>query len=110
LGGVFTRFKDPDGNSFSLVSFDEVTHASKRNAAPRREAGIRTPRRAGIEIAKQVQAKLFPNRSRHSKPSNMRLCIQARKVGAIITTSWISAASVSVSSSATSPEKHRALS
>ena len=23
-GGVFTRFKDPDGNSFSLVSFDEV--------------------------------------------------------------------------------------
>src|SRR5690242_6337970 len=26
-GGVFTNFKDLDGNSFSLVSFDEVTHA-----------------------------------------------------------------------------------
>src|SRR5215469_12678134 len=26
-GGVFTHFKDLDGNSFSLVSFDEVTHA-----------------------------------------------------------------------------------
>src|SRR6266481_7079664 len=26
-GGVFTRFRDLDGNSFSLVSFDEVTHA-----------------------------------------------------------------------------------
>ena len=24
-GGVFARFKDPDGNIFSLVSFDEVT-------------------------------------------------------------------------------------
>src|SRR5260370_22283770 len=26
-GGVFTRFRDLDGNSFLLVSFDEVTHA-----------------------------------------------------------------------------------
>src|SRR5215469_11683034 len=26
-GGVFTSFKDLDGNSFSLVSFDEVTRA-----------------------------------------------------------------------------------
>src|SRR5713101_10197520 len=26
-GGVFARFRDVDGNSFSLVSFDELTHA-----------------------------------------------------------------------------------
>src|SRR5712675_737056 len=26
-GGVFVRFRDIDGNIFSLVSFDEVTHA-----------------------------------------------------------------------------------
>src|ERR1700730_13997460 len=26
-GGVYTRFRDLDGNSFSLVSFDEVTQA-----------------------------------------------------------------------------------
>src|SRR6266481_7038982 len=26
-GGVFARFRDIDGNTFSLVSFDEVTHA-----------------------------------------------------------------------------------
>jgi catechol 2,3-dioxygenase-like lactoylglutathione lyase family enzyme len=34
-GGVFTRFRDFDGNSFSLVSFDEVTHAveAQRSAA-----------------------------------------------------------------------------
>src|SRR5215469_7301155 len=33
-GGVFSRFKDPDGNVFSLVSFDEVTQAVE---AQRRE-------------------------------------------------------------------------
>src|SRR6202158_2123172 len=32
-GGVFARFRDIDGNSFSLVSFDELTHAME---APRR--------------------------------------------------------------------------
>src|ERR1700742_3277770 len=26
-GGVYTRFRDVDGNSFSLVSFDEISHA-----------------------------------------------------------------------------------
>src|SRR5437870_10679209 len=26
-GAIFTRFRDPDDNTFSLVSFDEVTHA-----------------------------------------------------------------------------------
>src|SRR5271169_4220043 len=26
-GGVFTHFKDPDGHSFALVSFDEESHA-----------------------------------------------------------------------------------
>src|SRR5208283_194019 len=34
-GGVFTRFKDPDDNSFTLVSFDEVNQAieAQRGAA-----------------------------------------------------------------------------
>jgi len=35
-GGVFTRFQDPDGNSFALVGFDEVSRKWKRNAARRR--------------------------------------------------------------------------
>src|SRR5258705_2863722 len=60
-GGVFTRFKDLDGNSFSLVSFDEVTHAVE---AQRRVLAERldTERHAAeeIEIAKQVQARLVP--------------------------------------------------
>src|SRR5262249_23286404 len=40
-GGVFTRFEDIDGNSFALVSFDEVTRAAeaqRRAAAERLEA------------------------------------------------------------------------
>jgi serine phosphatase RsbU (regulator of sigma subunit)/catechol 2,3-dioxygenase-like lactoylglutathione lyase family enzyme len=60
-GGVFARFRDVDGNTFSLVSFDEVTHAvetERRVAADKLEA----ERRAAHEltIARQVQARLFP--------------------------------------------------
>src|SRR5437899_1596059 len=60
-GGVFTRFKDPDGNSFSLVSFDEVTkavEAQRRALAGRLESERRAAQE--LEIAKQVQARLFP--------------------------------------------------
>jgi len=60
-GGVFTSFKDLDGNSFSLVSFDEVTHAieaQRRAIAEKAEAERRIAQE--LEIAKQVQAGLFP--------------------------------------------------
>ena len=82
-GGVFTRFKDLDGNSFSLVSFDEVTHAVE---AQRRALADRldTERRAAqeIEIAKQVQARLFPQSQPPLKTLEYAgLCMQARKVG-----------------------------
>jgi serine phosphatase RsbU (regulator of sigma subunit)/catechol 2,3-dioxygenase-like lactoylglutathione lyase family enzyme len=82
-GGVFTRFRDLDGNSFSLVSFDEVTHAveaQRRALAERQESERRAAQE--IEIAKQVQARLFPQ---SQPPLNTLeyagLCIQARKVG-----------------------------
>jgi serine phosphatase RsbU (regulator of sigma subunit) len=82
-GGVFTRFKDLDGNSFSLVSFDEVTHAveAQRRALSER---LESERRAAqeIEIAKQVQARLFPQSQPPLKTLDYAgLCIQARKVG-----------------------------
>jgi len=82
-GGVFTRFKDPDGNSFSLVSFDEVTHAveAQRRALAER---LEFERRAAqeLEIAKQVQARLFPQTSPPLKTLEYAgVCIQARKVG-----------------------------
>jgi phosphoserine phosphatase RsbU/P len=82
-GGVFTRFKDLDGNSFSLLS-DELTHvaveAQRRAAAEKLHAERRAAHE--LEIAKEVQARLFPQ----SQPSMKTLeyagsCQQARAVG-----------------------------
>src|SRR6266851_1032561 len=60
-GGVFTRFEDIDRNSFALVSFDEMSQAveAQRRAAAEK---LESERRAAheLEIAKQVQARLFP--------------------------------------------------
>ena len=60
-GSVSTRFRDIDGNTFSLVSFDEVTHAleAQRRAAAQK---LQAERRAAqeLEIANEVQCRLFP--------------------------------------------------
>jgi serine phosphatase RsbU (regulator of sigma subunit)/catechol 2,3-dioxygenase-like lactoylglutathione lyase family enzyme len=82
-GGVFTRFRDVDGNSFSLLSFDEVTQAveaQRRELAEKVEAERRAARE--LEIAKAVQARLFPQK-RPSVPAldYAGVCIQARQVG-----------------------------
>jgi serine phosphatase RsbU (regulator of sigma subunit) len=82
-GGVFTKFRDLDGNTFSLVSFDEVTHAlelQRRAQSEKLEAERRVARE--LEIAKDVQARLFPQ----TLPSVQTIdyagmCVQARKVG-----------------------------
>src|SRR4029077_15921177 len=53
-GGVFTRFKDVDGNSFALVGFDEVSReveAQRRAVADKLEAERRAAQE--LEIAKQ---------------------------------------------------------
>ena len=82
-GGVFARFRDIDGNSFSLVSFDEVTHAvemQRRALAEKREAERRAEQE--LEIAKQVQARLFPqNLPKLRTLDYAGVCIQARQVG-----------------------------
>ena len=82
-GGVFTRFKDLDGNSFSLVSFDEVTHAieaQRRAVAEKAEAERRVAQE--LEIAKQVQARLFPQHLPSLKTLDYAgSCVQARQVG-----------------------------
>jgi serine phosphatase RsbU (regulator of sigma subunit)/catechol 2,3-dioxygenase-like lactoylglutathione lyase family enzyme len=60
-GGVSTRFRDPDGNTYSLVSFDEITHAleaQRRAAAAKLEAERRVAQE--LEIAAEVQCRLFP--------------------------------------------------
>jgi serine phosphatase RsbU (regulator of sigma subunit)/catechol 2,3-dioxygenase-like lactoylglutathione lyase family enzyme len=82
-GGVFARFRDIDGNSFSLVSFDEVTRAvemQRRALAEKLEAERRAAQE--LEIAKQVQARLFPqNLPRLQTLDYAGVCIQARQVG-----------------------------
>ncbi len=82
-GGVFTRFRDPDGNSFSLVSFDELSReieAQRRAAAAKREAERRAAQE--LEIAKQVQARLFPQTLPPLRTLDYAgMCIQARQVG-----------------------------
>jgi phosphoserine phosphatase RsbU/P len=82
-GGVFTRFEDIDRNSFSLVSFDEVSQAldeQRRAAAEKLESERRASRE--LEIAKQVQARLFPqNLPALSTLDYAGSCIQAREVG-----------------------------
>ena len=82
-GGVFARFRDPDGNSFSLVSFDEVTNAveSQRRAIAEK---LESERRAAqeLEIAKQVQSRLFPRAMpRLETLEYAGICHQARQVG-----------------------------
>jgi len=60
-GGVSARFRDIDGNTFALVSFDEVTHAleaQRRATAARLEAERRAAQE--LEIASEVQCRMFP--------------------------------------------------
>jgi serine phosphatase RsbU (regulator of sigma subunit) len=82
-GGVFTRFEDPDGNSFALVGFDEVSHQleeQRKAAAEKLEAERRVAQE--IEIARQVQARLFPQTlPRLSTLVYAGVCQQARQVG-----------------------------
>jgi len=82
-GGVFTRFEDLDHNSFALVSLDEISRAieQRRRAL---SAKLEAERRAAheLEIAKQVQARLFPQALPQVQTLEYAgICIQAREVG-----------------------------
>ncbi len=82
-GGMFTRFEDPDGNSFSLIDFDEETRrieAQRRAMAEKLEAERRAAQE--MEIATQVQARLFPQKAPPIATLDYAgICIQARQVG-----------------------------
>jgi serine phosphatase RsbU (regulator of sigma subunit)/predicted enzyme related to lactoylglutathione lyase len=82
-GGAFTRFEDIDRNSFALVSFDEMTQAveaQRRATADRLESERRAAHE--LEIAKQVQARLFPQTFPPLRTLDYGgVCIQARLVG-----------------------------
>jgi serine phosphatase RsbU (regulator of sigma subunit)/catechol 2,3-dioxygenase-like lactoylglutathione lyase family enzyme len=82
-GGVFARFKDPDGNIYTLVSFDEVTRsieAERQAIAERQEAERRAAQE--LEIAKQVQERLFPQNIPSLRTLEFEgFCLPARHVG-----------------------------
>jgi serine phosphatase RsbU (regulator of sigma subunit)/predicted enzyme related to lactoylglutathione lyase len=82
-GGTYTRFEDPDGNAFGLEGFDEVRRSleSRRQAQAKK---LESERRAAqeLEIARQVQARLFPQiRPELKTVEYAGVCLQARQVG-----------------------------
>jgi serine phosphatase RsbU (regulator of sigma subunit) len=82
-GGAFARFEDIDHNSFALVSLDEVSRAveaQRHAAAERREAERRAAHE--LEIARQVQARLFPQRLPELESLEYAgACVQTHHVG-----------------------------
>jgi serine phosphatase RsbU (regulator of sigma subunit)/catechol 2,3-dioxygenase-like lactoylglutathione lyase family enzyme len=82
-GGVFTWFEDIDGNIFSLVSLDEMNQAveaQRRIEAEKAEAERRAAHE--MEIARQVQSRLFPQSLPPMKTLDYAgTCLQAHEVG-----------------------------
>jgi serine phosphatase RsbU (regulator of sigma subunit) len=82
-GGAFARFEDVDRNSFALVSFDEVSRAveaQRQATAERRDAERRAAHE--LEIARQVQARLFPQRLPELESLEYAgACVQTHQVG-----------------------------
>ena len=82
-GGTYTRFEDPDGNAFGLEGFDEVRQSLELRRQAQAEK-LESERRAAheLEIAKQVQARLFPQVQPQLKTLEYAgICLQARQVG-----------------------------
>jgi serine phosphatase RsbU (regulator of sigma subunit)/predicted enzyme related to lactoylglutathione lyase len=83
FGITFARFQDIDGNSFELIGTDQFTREIEQErhvAAAKVESERRTAQE--LEIAKQVQARLFPQTlPRLNTLDYAGVCIQARHVG-----------------------------
>lgn len=82
-GGTFATFADADGNVFELIGSDEMSReieTQRRTANERVESERRVAQE--LEIAKQVQARLFPQTSPALRTLDYAgVCIQARHVG-----------------------------
>jgi phosphoserine phosphatase RsbU/P len=82
-GGTATTFEDPDGNSFVLAAVDELTRQLEvqRRAIAQKLEHERCVAHE-LEIARMVQARLFPQRlPAVSTLDYAGVCIQARHVG-----------------------------
>jgi len=82
-GGVFAQFEDVDGNIFGLAGFDEVRQSLELRQREHAEKLAAEQRAAQeMEIAKQVQARLFPQVHPELKTVEYAgICLQARQVG-----------------------------
>jgi serine phosphatase RsbU (regulator of sigma subunit)/catechol 2,3-dioxygenase-like lactoylglutathione lyase family enzyme len=82
-GGIFTRFEDPDGNSFGLAGFDELTlSVAKRRRALAQKLEAERQAEREVEIARQVQERLFPQRMPGARTLDYAgACLPARHVG-----------------------------
>jgi serine phosphatase RsbU (regulator of sigma subunit)/catechol 2,3-dioxygenase-like lactoylglutathione lyase family enzyme len=82
-GGIHARFEDLDGNSYGLAGFDELTRGvetGRRVLIQARELERRAAQE--LEIAKQVQSKLFPQIHPELRTLEYAgVCVQARVVG-----------------------------
>ena len=82
-GGTFAVFCDVDGNTFELLGSDEMSQeieAQRRAVAEKLQQERRAARE--LEIAKQVQARLFPQTLPALRTLDYAgVCIQARQVG-----------------------------
>ena len=83
FGGASAAFSDADGNTFELLGSDEISReieAQRHAIAAKLEAERRAQQE--LEIAKQVQARLFPQTLPPFKSLDYAgSCIQARHVG-----------------------------
>jgi len=82
-GAISTRFEDADRNSFALLSFDEVSRALQaQRRADAEKAELERRAIQELEIATQVQARLFPQTLPPCRTLDYAgVCIQARQVG-----------------------------
>jgi len=82
-GGTMATFTDIDGNVFELLGSDEISReieVQRRAASGRVEAERRAAQE--LEIAKQVQARLFPQTTPAMRTLDYAgVCMQARHVG-----------------------------
>jgi len=82
-GAISTSFEDVDGNSFTLLSYDEIARevqAQRRAHAERFESEHRLS--LELELARQVQARLFPQKQPVlSTLEYAAVCIPARHLG-----------------------------
>lgn len=82
-GAVSTSFEDLDGNSFTLLGYQEISRevqAQRRAHAERFESEHRSSQE--LELARQVQSRLFPQtQPALSTLEYAAVCIQARQVG-----------------------------